>query len=89
MLAAARVGARAGVGDPRLEARLTAVLPRLGLPTDLDSWLRPEVLGRVAVDKKRSGASLRYVVVPEVGKATTLELAPERLLEMLLDEKNR
>jgi 3-dehydroquinate synthase len=89
MLAAARVGARLQVGDAKLEARLQTLLPRLGLPINLDAWLRPEVLGRVAVDKKRSGASLRYVVVPKLGESTTVTLAPERLVEILLDEKTR
>jgi shikimate kinase/3-dehydroquinate synthase len=89
MLAAVRVADRLGAGDPRLEARLQKLFPRLGLPVDLDVWLRPEVLGRVAVDKKRSGKHLRYVIVPRLGEASTLELAPERLVEILLDEKTR
>jgi 3-dehydroquinate synthetase len=83
MLAAARVGATLGAGDATLEARLRALLPRLGLPVDLDPWLRPEVLARVAVDKKRAGAKLRFVIVPRLGESATVELTPEALGEML------
>jgi 3-dehydroquinate synthase len=87
MLAAARVGAELGKGDASLEARLHALFPRLGLPVDLDPWLRPEVLARVAVDKKRTGAKLRFVIVPRLGESATVELTPEALAEMLRRRK--
>jgi 3-dehydroquinate synthase len=89
MLAAARFGARVGEGAPDLEARLGALLPRLGLPIDLERWLRPEVLARVAVDKKRAGATLKFVVVPSLGVAKTIAIAPERVAEILLSEEPR
>jgi 3-dehydroquinate synthase len=85
MLAAARVGAELGVGDPWLEAQLLAVLPRLGLPTELDAWLVPEVLARVSVDKKRTaGGALRFVVVDRLGSSRTVSVTAGELAEMLL-----
>ncbi len=93
MLAAARVGAQLPPdqthGDPGLEERLLALWPRLGLPTDLDPWLRPEVLARMAVDKKRAGSHLRFVVVDRLGSSTTVSIEPERLAEMLRRRKPR
>ena len=89
LIAACRVGARLGVSAPALEARVTAVLAALGLPTDLEPWLTPEVLTRTGTDKKRAGATLRYVVPaapppggPQVG-CRTVDLTPAQLAENL------
>lgn len=83
MLAAARVGARLGVGDATLEARLQVVLSRLGLPTDLDRRLAPEVLARVGVDKKRAGGEIAFVIVERAGVARLERLSAARLGEIL------
>ncbi|MCC6994091.1 MAG: 3-dehydroquinate synthase [Deltaproteobacteria bacterium] len=89
LIAACRVGARLGITGPALEARVTAVLAALGLPTDLEPWLTPEVLARTGADKKRTGATLRYVVPaatpggsPLVG-CRTVDLTPAQLAENL------
>jgi 3-dehydroquinate synthase len=89
MLAAARVGAAHGCGDPTLEARLTSLLERLGLPTDLDRRLDASVLARVGVDKKRAGGRLLLVVVERVGQASLLAVEPARLGEILLAANRR
>lgn len=57
MLAAARLGARVEV-----EERLTALLGKLGLPTDLDVALTPEVFALAGHDKKRDGDAVRFLV---------------------------
>ncbi len=89
LIAACRVGARLGLTSPALEARVSAVLAGLGLPTDLTPWLTPEVLARTGADKKRAGATLRYVVPsaspggdPLVG-CRTVDLTPTQLAENL------
>jgi 3-dehydroquinate synthetase len=89
MIAAARVGAALGVGDPKLEARLTALLPRLGLPVDLDARLHPASLDRIKVDKKRIGNQLQFVVVDRVGSTVIRPIEPEKLVEFLLGQKRR
>jgi shikimate kinase/3-dehydroquinate synthase len=83
LLAAARVGARL---DPRaaaarLEERLGRLLPRLGLPADLDGALArlPAALARLGVDKKRAGGAIRYVALPAPGAARITRLEPARL----------
>lgn len=89
MIAAARVGVALGTGDPSLEARLAKLLPRLGLPDDLDRRLDKPTLERIKVDKKRSGNQLHYVVVDRVGSTVISPIPPERIVEILLREKAR
>lgn len=69
MLAAARLGGRGEV-----EERMTALLGRLGLPTDLDALLTPEVFALAAHDKKREGNAVRFLVPGMPG-----EVAEERI----------
>jgi 3-dehydroquinate synthetase len=83
MLAAARVGAALGSGDPALEARLGALLPRLGLPVDLDRRIDPATLARVGVDKKRVGHTISFIVVEAPGRTRVEKLDPAQL-EILL-----
>jgi shikimate kinase/3-dehydroquinate synthase len=83
LLAACRVSA-AVLGTPReLERELAASLAASGLPTDLDRWLRDDVLARVRVDKKRLGANLRFVAVREVGSCEPVEIAVTELGRIL------
>ncbi|MFI5289966.1 MAG: 3-dehydroquinate synthase, partial [Polyangia bacterium] len=89
MIAAARVGEKLGLGDPALEARLVALLPRLGLPTDLDRRLDGPTLERVGVDKKRAGGRVAMVLVPRIGQAALSPIEPHRLGEILLGRKAR
>jgi 3-dehydroquinate synthase len=89
MIAAARVGVALGTGDPSLEARLCKLLPRLGLPDDLDRRLEKATLERIKVDKKRSGNQLQFVVVDRVGSTVISPIPPERIVEILLPQKGR
>jgi len=85
MLAAARVAA--AEGGVALEGRIRALLDAVGLPTDLDRRLSPGALARVAVDKKRGGAHIHFVVVDEPGRSRTVPLTPARIHEILLGGK--
>ena len=89
MLAAARIGVALGPGDPTLEARLEKLLPRLGLPIDLDRRLDAGVLERLNVDKKRSGARIHMVLVDRIGSTVITPVEPARLAEILLGSKPR
>jgi 3-dehydroquinate synthase len=89
MIAAARVGVALGPGDPTLEERLTALLPRLGLPVDLDRRLDRGVLERVKVDKKRAGTRIHMVLVDRIGSTVMAPIEPARLAEILLGGKPR
>jgi 3-dehydroquinate synthetase len=88
MLAAARVHA-AESGGASLEPRIRVLLDAVGLPTDLDRRLSPSTLARVAVDKKRGGEHISFVVVDEPGRARLTPLTPARIHEILLGAKTQ
>jgi 3-dehydroquinate synthase len=95
MLAAARVGAvlaphrenEDGPAGMALEARLAALLPRLGLPVDLDRWLNAGTLARLAVDKKRIGTKVGFVIAERVGSSRVIPVEAAQLSEILLRTK--
>ena len=91
MLAAIRVrrAVSSAAGGVDLEPRIAALLAAVGLPTDLDRRLSPEALSRVAVDKKRGGDHISFVVVDEPGRARLTPLTPARIHEILLGGKPR
>jgi 3-dehydroquinate synthase len=82
MLAAARIGK--AIGLPDLEGRIAALSRALGLPVDLDARLSKATLARVAVDKKRGGEHIQFVVVDQPGAARLVPLTPARIHEILL-----
>jgi shikimate kinase / 3-dehydroquinate synthase len=89
LLAAARLSARRGLCPPALEARIAALLRRLGLPDSVDPWLRREVLGRCAVDKKRADGEIRFVAVIAPGSVRILTLGLAELEADLLPQGER
>jgi 3-dehydroquinate synthetase len=83
LVAAARVSARAGVGDPALEAHIAAVNRRLGLPHDLAPWLGDDVMSYLSVDKKRAGARIRFIALEAPGRVRPVELSPAEIAGFL------
>ena len=83
LLAACRVSAALGLAGKDLEARVGASLARAGLATDIDTWLRPEVLSRASVDKKRTGSRIGFIAVAGPGEARVVPLELARLVEIL------
>jgi 3-dehydroquinate synthetase len=73
MIAAMRVADRLGRGRREETERLTQLLGRLGLPTDLDRRLNSRVLGYIGADKKRRGDRIHFVI-PRLPGQTDIEL---------------
>jgi len=73
MIAAMRVATRLGRGRAEETERLTRLLGRLGLPTDLDQRLNSRVLQFIGSDKKRRGDRI-YFVIPRLPGQTGIEL---------------
>jgi len=65
LIAACRMSA--ALGHASLEARVTDALARSGCATDLDRYLTDDILARVAVDKKRTGATVSFITITGVG----------------------
>lgn len=87
LVACARVSTRRGLAPATLEAQVASTLTRLGLPTDLDGRLaaHPDaaLTAALGLDKKRAGASLRYIALAAPGEVRTLELTPAELVQTL------
>lgn len=75
MMAALALGVSLGVTPPHLQIRARLLLDALGLPTDFEHRLGPEVLARLDVDKKRVGATVRFVFVTAPGVSELRELS--------------
>ena len=67
MVAALSLGVSLGLTPAALRDRARALLARLGLPVDVERRLTPEVLARIAVDKKRRSDAIRFVFVTAAG----------------------
>ena len=85
MIAAMRVAARLGRGRGEETERLTRLLGRLGLPTDLDERLNSRVVGFVGSDKKRRGDRI-YFVIPRLPGQTEIDLLGLDEVRGALDE---
>lgn len=72
MIAALRVGRALGTTDAATADRLTRLMERLGLPTDLDRRLSDRVFEFVVSDKKKRGKGIRFIV-PGAPGATKIE----------------
>jgi 3-dehydroquinate synthase len=73
MIAAMRVADRIGRGRPEETERLTALLGRLGLPTNLDEQLNSRAIEFIGSDKKRRGDQIHFVI-PRLPGETEIEL---------------
>ena len=60
--------------------RLVGVLERAGLPTRAPSRPRSAYLSAIAVDKKKQGGKIHFVVLDGIGAASTVALAPREIL---------
>lgn len=83
LLAACRVSTAVAGAPPGLEAEVAAALAATGLDHDLDRWLTDDVLARLAVDKKRHGGAIRFVVVTAPGACGIAEVSVTELGRIL------
>jgi len=82
MVFAARLSERRGLAPAGVAARVSSLLERAGLPTevpDLDAQ-RGAYLRAISVDKKVAGERVAFVALREIGRAELVELAPEEIL---------
>ena len=84
LVAACRVSAALELAPPGLEERVAATLARGGLSTDFVPWLRPDVLDRIGVDKKRTGTGIRFVALAGPGQTRLVNIELDRLQDALL-----
>nr|HEX4316347.1 3-dehydroquinate synthase [Kofleriaceae bacterium] len=89
LIAACRVARHlAGSDSQDLEPRVREALRRSGLSDDLDRWLTDAVLARVSVDKKRVGATIRFIVPRGVGACEPVEVGATELQRILRSDSH-
>ncbi len=80
MVFAAQRSEELGFAPAGTRARLQAVLERAGLPTRVPNRPRSAYLSAIAVDKKKQGGKIHFVVLEGIGKSSTVALTPREIL---------
>ncbi len=80
MAAAAEIGKRLGVTPPAVAERQAAVLASFGLPRQTPGIDPERVLAAMALDKKVSGRSVRWVLLEDVGRPVLRDDVPAALV---------
>lgn len=83
LVAAFRVAKGLGVATPADGERMTRLLSRLGLPTDLDGRLDARTLAYMGSDKKRKGGKVRFIVPAAPGATQIMALAQDEIVRLL------
>jgi 3-dehydroquinate synthase len=69
-----------GFSPDGTRARLQSILERAGLPTQVPNRSRQAYLSAMAVDKKKQGDAIHFVVLKGIGRAGTTSLRPRDIL---------
>lgn len=78
LVAAARLGAQIGVASPDLEKRISDVLQKLDLPTNIPDGLDRRLITSVwQHDKKRTTEGLRFILPQAIGNVGAFIVSPE------------
>ncbi|MGB0620975.1 MAG: 3-dehydroquinate synthase [Myxococcota bacterium] len=80
MVFAAERSEQLGFAPAGTRARLESVLERAGLPTRAPNRPRSAYLSAIAVDKKKQGGKIHFVVLEGIGKSSTVALTAREIL---------
>jgi 3-dehydroquinate synthase len=80
MIYAARRSEALGLAASGTAERLEALCARFGLPTELHPFERSAYLSALRVDKKRQNARIHYVILEDIGRASTVALTPSEIV---------
>ncbi|HJQ84414.1 MAG TPA: 3-dehydroquinate synthase [Candidatus Binatia bacterium] len=84
MVAAARVSRALGRCPEAAVDRLTRLLKRAGLPTEIPSGLSPDALTlAMQIDKKSAAGRIRFVCLEDIGRTTFVELTAREIVNHL------
>ena len=85
MAAAAFIAAELGMLSPEDVSRQRAVIDRYGLPASVEGVDPLAVRAAMSMDKKTSEGVIRWVLLEEIGRATTRRDVPAALVDAALD----
>ena len=80
MVFAAERSESLGFAPAGTRLRLESLLKRAGLPTQMPNRTRRAYLSAIAVDKKKQGEQIHFVVLRDIGAAETAALRPQQIL---------
>ena len=86
MIAAARLAEALGRAEPGLAAQLAEVLASWGLPVTLPPVAVAALWDAMTHDKKRRGATLRWILPRAIGAVEIVEDVPEAVVKAMLAE---
>lgn len=89
MVAAAKVAIALGLCGEEVEVRLISLLRRFGLPTRYQGYKPVQLWEAMAVDKKKRGGRLRFVLPQAIGKVVITEEVPREVVLKVLREMER
>ena len=81
MEGAARISHALGMVSTEVVARQRRLLERFGLPTSAPGTDPQAILDAIAMDKKIEAASVKWVLLEEIGRATVSQDVPAELVE--------
>jgi 3-dehydroquinate synthetase len=84
MVAAARIAAALGRGEPALVSRLEALLAAWGLPVRCPPFPVAEIRAAMAHDKKRRGRGVRWVLPRRPGEVEIVDDVPAEVVNAVL-----
>ena len=82
MVLACQVGERLGVTPTGTGERVRQVLKQYGLPTE-DRFTWEEIVEATALDKKSDGATLRMILLSQIGESVIYPITREQLKPLL------
>ncbi|SEM15625.1 3-dehydroquinate synthase [Syntrophus gentianae] len=87
MIAASRISVYAGFLSPEERDRIEALIGELGLPVRIPEGLSlPDALERLAMDKKKEGSELPFILLKKIGIPFISKEVETSLLEKILGE---
>ena len=82
MVCAAHLGEQLGITPPGTESQIRGLLERFDLPAAIPCpW--ETMVEAVGLDKKRTGDSIRLIVLEELGRAVPRRMKKDELLALL------
>lgn len=86
LVIAARLAVKMKLCDDSVEKRLVALLKKFHLPTTFEHFEAGQIWKAMALDKKRRGKKLRFVLPKEIGQAVVTAEVPQKTVLAVLKE---
>lgn len=83
MVYATHLSSHLGLSTPQEVPRIKNLLEKIGLPTQLPSYLRNAYQRAVAKDKKSVGEKINFIALKKIGKVVIHPLTPQKIVQLI------